>query len=173
MSQSVLAVQYVLSNEGGFSDNPSDPGGATKFGISLRFLQSISPSSKTLSDIEDLTLIDAQTIYETNFWDPIYNLIESQQIANYIFDMTVNMGSSISHKIVQQAICSVTCNRQLMPDDGIFGSRTLSDVNQHSQYIIYPIRAIRADHYKLLVANNPNLGVFLTGWLNRTYQTGI
>ena len=37
MSAFELAIPIVLKHEGGFADNPADPGGATNFGISLRF----------------------------------------------------------------------------------------------------------------------------------------
>ena len=47
-------IPIILRNEGGFVNNKRDPGGATKFGISLRFLNlqvTFSNSTWTMTEI--------------------------------------------------------------------------------------------------------------------------
>jgi lysozyme family protein len=45
VAQFDACVAFVLANEGGLSENPSDPGGCSNFGISLRFLREVEPDT--------------------------------------------------------------------------------------------------------------------------------
>ena len=56
-----LAVGFVLKHEGGYVDDPSDPGGATNFGIAQRY----HPNE----DIKNMTIDRAAQIYKTDYWD--------------------------------------------------------------------------------------------------------
>ncbi len=57
------AIEFVLRWEGGYSNDPSDPGGETKYGISKRAHPDV--------DIANLTLEDAKTIYRAEYWVPL------------------------------------------------------------------------------------------------------
>ncbi|UCD23789.1 MAG: hypothetical protein JSW51_12245, partial [Gemmatimonadota bacterium] len=46
------ALACVLHHEGGFVNNPNDPGGATDFGVSLRFLRSVGEDIDGDGDID-------------------------------------------------------------------------------------------------------------------------
>src|SRR5664280_1189786 len=61
MAQFLAAIQYVLLNEGGFSDDPNDPGGATNFGILQRELPGV--------DIRTITREQAISFYLPNYWN--------------------------------------------------------------------------------------------------------
>ena len=56
-----IAFSRLIDSEGGLTDNPKDPGGLTKFGISQRSYPDI--------DIRNLTLDQAKAIYLRDFWD--------------------------------------------------------------------------------------------------------
>lgn len=176
------AVEYVLNNEKGFIDNPNDAGGATHFGISMRFLKNLSPDLRkkysiydpeiTTDLIKNLTIDQAQSIYKGEFWDHApFDRIMRQAHANYIFDMAVNMGISPAIKCVQRACWSVMKKWELLVDDGILGEQTLSMINQSGIFLLPPIRAERGNYYLKLVEKEPNNKEFLDGWYNRTYNT--
>lgn len=169
MAEFIPAVEFILNNEGGLSDHESDPGGVTNFGISLRFLKSVNPSA-TREDILALTRDAAIALYKEHFWDnQKYAEINIQNIANYIFDMSVNMGAAVAHKIAQRAVWA-WFRMRVLPDDGVLGSKSLLSINAACNYLMAPMMSERASHYRLLVANNPKLECFLEGWLNRCYR---
>lgn len=78
------AVEFVLKHEGGYVDNPNDPGGETKYGISKRAYPEL--------DIKNLTEEKAKEIYHRDYW------LKSgcEKIASgldiVVFDTAVNCG---------------------------------------------------------------------------------
>jgi hypothetical protein len=80
------AVEFVLRWEGGYVNDPNDPGGETKYGISKRAHPDL--------DIKNLTLDEAKNIYYNDYWlkaDCDHYFFP----ANYLmFDTSVNMGIS-------------------------------------------------------------------------------
>jgi lysozyme family protein len=179
-----IAFKYVLSNETNKNDpdevidNPRDPGGMTKYGISLRFLRSIDMDrlrnyciySTDPSDLINLSLDQAKALYKGEFWDhaPFHD-ISNQNAVNFIFDMAVNMGISPAIKCAQRACWSVMKKRGIIEDDGILGNETLSLINQCGVYLLPAMRSERAGYYKIIVEHNPAQKEFIDGWLNRSY----
>lgn len=178
------AFNYILANEVNkdnpdqVTDNPKDPGGITKYGISLRFLRSISPErlktygiySAESDDINNLTMIQARALYKGEFWDHApFDKITLQQNVNFIFDMAVHMGISPAIKCAQRACWAMTGKRDIIHDDGILGSETIFLINRCGAHLVSAMRSERAGYYKLIVANNHTQQEFLEGWLNRSY----
>jgi lysozyme family protein len=170
------AINYVLKWEGGLEDNPSDPGGITNMGISLKFLLGCGSKYCGDDDISRLALIKnmtpfmAKKIYQEQFWLPIYDNITCQDVATYIFDMNVNMGEKESTEMAQRALWdSFPSKRAQIIVDGIFGVVTLSLINQAGLNIMPPLRAERAGFYRWLTDHEGEGDMFLNGWLDRTY----
>lgn len=170
-----LAIPIVRRHEGGFVNNPNDPGGATNFGISLRWLK----EKGLLEDLEhsegDLTHDEVQVIklmtpdeanafYLKYWWTPFsYSSIIAQAVANKVFDTAVNTGASRAHKFAQ-AIVGV-------PQDGVIGPKTLAEINaMPSLSFIVAYQNMQAQFYRGLAATNPARQQFLQGWLNRAYD---
>ena len=105
------AIGYVLDNEGGYSEHPSDPGGETFWGISLRYLKGTGEYGDIdddgdidADDIRAMTMADAEGFYFRDFWTPLkLDKVESQAVATRVFDMAVNMGLRAAVKIAQKA----------------------------------------------------------------------
>lgn len=176
------AVDFVLENEKGLSENPNDAGGITNFGISLRFLREL-PSENlrrygifeiTMSDqtIRDLTRDQAKFIYRGEFWEVApFEKIKSQRVCDYVFDMACNCGVAQSIKIIQRSLWAVFFNRDVVKDDGILGEQTLTRLNFLSDNEILPVLiANRASYYRLLAEIRPKDKENLNGWLNRCYR---
>ena len=167
------AIETVLRREGGFVDNPNDPGGATKYGISLRWLSQRGMIGDFDGDgdvdVDDIRVMDrdqAMLIYRNNWWDRYgYGGIHDEWTATKIFDMSVNMGASQAHKLVQRAL---TVSGQPVVDDGIFGPATLKAVNLAETCLFEgAVKATQAAFYRQLVEKNPKLAEFKDGWLFR------
>lgn len=159
MTKFDIAFDYVIENEGAeFVDDPTDRGGATKFGISETFVDSLNgdeelpwewkcgimeegrivwdkvKSVDVTSYIKSMTIIQAKLIYQKYFWIPIYEQIEDQDICNYIFDMTVQHGKKKAAELVQRGIKAYLGKVSSFKIDGIFGDETLSFINDSCFY---------------------------------------
>ena len=160
------AVEVVLQHEGGFVDDPADPGGATNWGISFRFLKDTLHRDATVAMVRDMFRAEAIAIYLTYFWRPNgYQDIADQTVATKVFDMAVNMGPEQAHKILQRGLIALGAN---VADDGILGPKTMAATNQADPVqLIGKIVGLQADFYTDLVARKPALRKFLHNWLHR------
>lgn len=175
------AVKVVLKNEGKFNNDPHDPGHATNYGISLRFLLLAGidlnkDNSIDIQDILSMNAFQAKQIYKKEWWDKYkYGLIEDQEIATKIFDLSVNMGAYQSHKLAQRALNE--CRKiypkvELLDVDGILGSGTRTAINmmnkmRKNDQLLMAIRKQARTFYINLTLSNHNLDKFLKGWLRR------
>src|SRR5271157_1591973 len=108
MADFETAVLLTLRNEGGYTDNPADPGGATNMGIEQREMPNI--------DIKTLTVDQATAFYQETYWKPLYSQIENQSVANKLFDLGVLFGVGTAVIILQSVLG--------LKMDGIFGPMT-------------------------------------------------
>jgi lysozyme family protein len=155
------AIEVILIHEGGYVDHPHDPGGATNWGISSRFLAThgINLNPKTM------TRESAVNLYRMFFWSTIYDQIPDQTLATKVFDMAVNMGPSRAHQILQSALNFLG---ETLGVDGQIGRLTMAAIARHApDYIVRAIKGKQADFYRSLVEKTPSQGVFLKGWLRR------
>jgi len=157
----VQAVGAVLEHEGGYVNDPDDPGGETKWGISRRSYPEL--------DIANLTEEQACAIYYRDWWRQYkYDLIEDATVAAKVLDLSVNMGPSAAHKCLQRALHA--CGRRDVTIDGIIGPQTLEAVNSANPLMLLAaLRAEAAAHYRALAQADPKRQKFLNGWLNRAY----
>lgn len=90
------AFAAVIGNEGGYVNDPRDPGGATKYGISQR--------SYPRETIATLTLERAQSIYYADYWTPLRCDDMPPPLALLVFDAGVNCGVKRAARWVQAAV---------------------------------------------------------------------
>ena len=182
MAEFAAAVAFVLANEGGFSASPMDAGGATNFGISLRFLRDI-PSDRlrkygifshelSVSDIANLTLDQARLIYLGEFWNiEPFESISKQSVANYVFDCCVLHGTSQGIYILQHALWAVDQRRDAVKADGKLGSETLlAEGRVDEKSLISALMACRDGFIRICAALRVENKEFFDGWLNRCYK---
>ena len=172
------AVDEVLKREGGYVNHASDPGGATNWGVSLRFLLSERPdlfAGITLDqdhdgdvDAEDVRAMPRETaieIYRRCWWDRFGYARLASGVGEKLFDMSVNMGPGQAHRILQQSIND--CGGSVKVD-GVLGPITVAAANAiDAQRLLARIRTRQAGFYRALVDQNAKLSVFLRGWLAR------
>lgn len=114
------AFLLTVGHEGGYSNNPNDPGNWTGGDVGVGELKGtnygISAASYPDADIENLTLMDAKIIYETDYWAPSGCPEMQPRLAMVMFDASVNNGVGRAVGWLQGAIGATP--------DGIFGDQT-------------------------------------------------
>ena len=153
------AVERVLADEGGYSSNPADPGGATKFGISAR--------SNPGVNIAALTRDAAIEIYWREWWLRFGFAQLPAAIAAKTFDLAVNFGASNAIECLRRALRA--CGSPVT-EAGTLGPVTIVAsrcADPHA--LMAALRSEAAGHYRLVAANQKRGGDFLKGWLNRAY----
>lgn len=154
----------TLSFEGEYSNNPEDPGGETKFGISKRSYPDI--------DIAALSFEQAKKIYREDYWDALnLNEIQNYGIASEIFDTAVNMGRRNSVKIAQRALNFLG---EDLIEDGIIGPRTIFMLQKwylkDERALFICLNGFQFMRYSKVTKNNEKLMVFSRGWTKRIQQ---
>jgi lysozyme family protein len=159
------ALLLIKEHESGeFTEDPSDPGGPTRWGINLRFLREIVPGS-TRSDIVEMTWARAAQLFRSEFWKRFgYDLLPDA-VAVKVFDASVLVGPHQIGICLQRA-CRA-CGWQL-EEDGQIGPQTRSACTGIQSEILLPaLRSELAGFFRLLVAQRPDQEKYLDGWLSK------
>ncbi|KPC52581.1 glycoside hydrolase family 108 protein [Amantichitinum ursilacus] len=172
MAQLDLFFKHLLEFEGGFVNNPADPGGATNKGITLATFQihaqpllGIPPN---LANLKALTDEQAFKIYKAAYWDVLHgDEIPDQPLAEILFDFYVNAGGNAVRLL--QKLLNEKPTGAMLNADGLFGAATLKALLAAEPVDLYRrYKAGRRAYYQDLAARRPALAQFLKGWLRRT-----
>ncbi len=165
------ALELTLQHEGGFFHNPVT-GEVVNRGVTLKFVRDCGYC--TTADeafIRALTLDQTRDIYRKYFWDR-YNIgaINDQDLANKVFDLTVNMGpGGGSHEgaltLLQEA---VNDSGGHLTVDGKIGPQSIAQINSLDPVQLLAAYRERAkERYQQIAAANTDLSGNLNGWLTR------
>jgi lysozyme family protein len=166
-------LDFILKREGGFVNDPKDPGGATKYGISLRFLQTIDPAMADLDedgdvDVDDIFALSpdlARAFYRQWFYQPMRIDQYPSPLGAAMLDTGVNMGMSRAGRILQSALNQ--CGADLAVD-GIVGTNTRTALMFFdSMDILRAFLLGRIFVYAKLCRENQDLHRFFYGWVER------
>lgn len=142
----------LLGNEGGFSDNPADPGGATNWGVT----QAVARASGYQGDMRDFTQEQAKAIYKKLYWDAIGIVNLPPDVQFTVFDGAVNSGPAQSAKWLQRSVNVI--------DDGVIGHITIHACNMlPAAVIVARYNGHRLDFFTRL----KTWPVFGAGWSRR------
>lgn len=151
------AFERTLGMEGGYVNDPDDPGGETNWGISRR--------SYPGEDIKGLTMERAKEIYWRDYWVPLGCARVRGDVAAELFDTAVNMGPRVAITIAQEA-CNYLGNRLAV--DGICGPATIAALShQVSPDLLKVLNGLQLCRYVEIIRNNPRQAKFARGWLQR------
>ena len=164
------ALKVVLVHEGGFVDDPDDPGGITDRGISLRFLKDHDididhDGDVDADDVRGLKDEDVARLYRQFFWNLVHgDDFANQEMATKMFDMAVNMGPLRAIHIAQESAGIAA--------DGLFGPQTFKTLNvDDATALLTSICSSQAAFYRGIAAARPKSQKFLPGWLVRSACT--
>lgn len=141
-------IDRVLSHEGGYVNDPRDPGGETQWGISKR-------SYPTLN-IRALTREEAKAIYRRDFWERVRGDELPEAMAFQALDAAVNHGIGNAVRWLQRAAG--------VADDGVVGAITLRALrNADPDDLVLAFNAERLEFYAKL----SDFSAFGRGWIRR------
>ena len=115
-----LALQHVLSSEGGFVNHPSDPGGMTNLGVTARTWEDWVGHVPYEKEMRELTPDKVAPLYKRKYWDAIKGDDLPSGVDYCVFDCAVNSGPGRAAKMLQEVV-------GVKPDGGI-GPLTLAAV---------------------------------------------
>ena len=147
-------IKKVVEREGGYVNDPVDPGGETKYGISKKAYPNV--------DIKNLTVDDAVELYKKDYWIPAKVERLPDRLQGQYFDMVVNQGITKSGRILQRA-CNGK-NKDKIKIDGKVGPNTIKATAR-----LEPerLRAYRIMEYARLAITRPELEKYYYGWVKR------
>lgn len=165
-----FCLNEILLWEGGFSDHPKDPGGATKWGITIKTLihkglDINNDGTINRKDILDLPKEEMKLIYFEDYWLPSGCMrlpLELLPIKLLHFDCAVNQGVGRAVRFIQKVSGAKV--------DGIFGNKTRAHVmyryEKNPYKFLQKYAVERASHYSSLAI----VAVFGRGWFNRLFD---
>ncbi len=150
------ALAFTLQSEGGWSDNPADPGGATMKGITLATYRLHHPHA-TKIDLQQITDAEVADIYRTGYWNAVKGDALPAGVDLSVFDMGVNAGPGRSIRQLQSA-AGVTA-------DGILGPISMKAIATVDPLVVI------GNLWRRQMAYYESLDTFETfgrGWTRRT-----
>lgn len=150
------ALSFTLIEEGGWSDDPDDPGGATNHGITLATFQEYYPDA-TVDDLRSITDEEVERIYRVGYWNTINGDALPSGVDLTLFDFGVNAGWRTAAEQIQR-LAEVEV-------DGEIGPLTLAAISKKSPTALIAQLAGEQKAYYRGLADFPRYG---TDWLNRT-----
>jgi lysozyme family protein len=150
------ALRHILRHEGGFSDHPDDPGGATMMGITANTLAAWRGQPVSREDVRLLTRAEAGAIYRARYWNRVAGDALPPGLDLAMFDFAVNSGTARATRTLQGMLH--------VPSDGVMGPVTLGAIAplDQAQLIRDLNRARRA-----FLTQLPTAPTFGRGWLRR------
>jgi len=117
------SMSVLAAHEGGYSNHPADPGGATMKGVTKRVYDAHRKANdQAVQDVRKITDAEVYEIYRAQYWDRVRGDELPAGLAYCVFDAAVNSGVSQAAKWLQRAVG--------VADDGAIGAMTLAAVGQ-------------------------------------------
>jgi len=172
-------IKEVIKREGGYVDDPNDGGGATNFGISLRYIRGIGLDNNEdgvidEQDIAEVTEKQAALLYKQDFYYKYgYDRLDKNFRA-IMLDMAVMSGGARASTILQETLNDLESDPELK-EDGMVGQRTVKALNYCIK--VYGVPSVmnaltikRIEFYRAICDRRPSQLKFLPGWTNRAQE---
>lgn len=152
------ALAFILREEGGYVNDPRDPGGETNFGISKRQYPDV--------DVKNLTPATAGEIYRRDYWDVCKCEQLPWPLSLFVFDAAVNQGCDARAGFAAQKLMQKALD---VPQDGILGPRTMAAAAKARPWHAARFMAFRAMRYQ----GTRNFDKYGEGWLTRIFRVAM
>lgn len=166
----------TLGIEGDYSNDPSDRGGATRWGIT----EKLARQYDYVGEMRDLPIEKATAIAKKEFWDPLYGdqLVElSPRVAEELFDTAYNMGAGTATRFLQRALNAFNRNAADYPDiavDGAVGNDTLVALKRFLELrgklgetvLLKAMNVLQGSQYLAIAERERSQEAFVFGWIN-------
>ena len=150
------ALAHVLLSEGGYVNNPKDPGGMTNLGCTKAVWEEFVGHPVSETDMRELTPADVAPLYKRKYWDKVAGDDLPAGLDYCVFDAAINSGPGRAAKWLQE-VAGVKA-------DGSIGPATLKAIDAFS-----PLEIIAQYNDKRLqfLESLPTFATFGKGWSNR------
>ncbi len=149
-------IADILIEEGGYVDDPNDPGGATNFGITQATADEFN-----LGPVKELTAQRATQFYAGYFTSLCIDQIPDPHVFALVADAVVNHGPGLGIGWLQTAVHAVS--------DGVLGPKSLAALNAVTEWqaIYADVLSQRINFYGHIISVRPGNAEFAKGWLRR------
>jgi len=177
------AFDQVLGKEAGFSDDPRDSGGQTKYGIT----EAVARAFGYTGPMKLLGLDPAKAIYRSRYWDAL-QLDQvagaAPAVAGELFDSAVNLGTDQAATFLQRALNVLNKEGTWYPDvkaDGRIGPMTIAALREYARrrgaegqlVLLRALNALQGAFYVELAERRGKDEAFVYGWLLNRVEISI
>lgn len=161
------ALEYLLEEEGGWSDHKADKGGATMYGVTQAVYDVYRKAIHLpLQSVRNITQSEAQSLYDSSYWRLASCDKLPWPISYLVFDAAVNSGPSRAVRWMQAGLG--------VKSDGRVGPATLKRAQQVVEsgdgQALLQIVDQRVQFLADLVKRSPSQNAFLLGWWRRSLR---
>lgn len=158
------AFEKIIGLEGGYVNDPDDPGGETKFGISKKQYPHLY--------IPGLTIDDAKHIYDKDYWSKLRaDAIQNQAIAEELFEAGVNVGVHRAIGFLQESLSllgyDVDVDRRVGPQTLGATAEVIRKGDREVESLLKCMNSFQFMWYVNIIDRNPTLRKYIRGWLRR------
>lgn len=89
------AMQRIFADEGGYTNDPRDPGGATNWGITIYDVRRYLMPNATPADVKRLTKDQASAIYKKHYADAVAYDLQPAGVDYAVLDAQINSGRGL------------------------------------------------------------------------------
>lgn len=175
--------QLISDREGGYTNDPDDRGGETKYGITKATANNFGyhgPMSK-------LSIQYAKLIYKSIYWmNPKIHKVagQSDDIAEKLFDLGVLCGVEFAGQCLQRSLNLFNDRQRLYLDikvDGMIGPRTLGALKEYLRHrgeigelqMIKVLNGLQMSRMVDIVEANESQERFFYGWIAKRIFIGL
>ena len=160
-------IDEIIRREGGFSNNPADQGGPTKYGSTAKTVGAYRNIGRdaTANEVKYLAEQEARDIYQNEYIiKPGFGAVSYEPLRDLLIDSGVNSGTSRAAKWLQIAL-------GMSAIDGVIGQKTIAAINNSDQHeIYYKVIGERLKHLGSLISRDKSQSIFAAGWMNRVAE---
>jgi lysozyme family protein len=179
------AFKITLGNEGGYSDDPKDPGGETIFGLARKEnpdwdgwplvdnfkKDAVNFPKNALKDSAIMSRV--KLFYKKKYWDVhLLDTVNMQEIGNELFDTGINLGEGKAASFLILALDLLNRGGKDyadVPEDGKIDASDIAVLNAHKrpQNVLKALNGLQFMHYYTITKSKPVFEEYFNGWLNR------
>jgi lysozyme family protein len=176
MADFTQAFQLTIAHEGGYVNDPDDPGGETYKGVARKIhskwdgwqeidmLKRMPGFPANLDKDAELQGAIAD-FYRINFWDRVKgDNITDQKVAESIFDFAVNAGVGTSASLAQMVVETKA--------DGVIGQESIAKINAFdTDHFLAAFTVAKIARYVSIVKKRPTSRKYFYGWVLRALNS--
>ena len=170
-------LNELIQREGGYVNDPTDRGGATKYGIT----EAVARANGYKGHMKDLPLDTAKVIYKKQYWtSPRFDQVNTvnSKVAEELLDTGVNCGVAFAKPLLQRALNLLNNQGKEgwsdLAVDGIYGPATLSALKTYlakrgtsgETALLRVLNIMQGNRYIEIAERNPSQEKYFFGWIS-------